>query len=77
MKAYGVVEVQLQACLNSALGNVALALLFGQFTPKESTLFTKWIKGWVDLRAGVDNGEEKKTLACVGNQTTVRYSPSP
>jgi hypothetical protein len=41
MKAYGGVEVQLQEFLNSALGDVALALLFGQFTPEESTPFTQ------------------------------------
>ena len=62
MKAYGGVKVQLQAFLNSALGDVASASLFGQFTSEESTPFTQWIKGWVDLRAGVDNGEEKSLL---------------
>jgi len=62
MKAYGGVGVELQAFLNSALGDVVSASLFGQFTPEESTRFTQWIKDWVDLRVGVDNGEEKNLL---------------
>jgi hypothetical protein len=40
MKAYGGVVVQLQAFLNSALGDLVSASLFGQFTPEESTRFT-------------------------------------
>jgi hypothetical protein len=62
MKAYGGVEVQLPAFLNSALGDVASASLSGQCTPEESTPFTQRIKGWADLRAGVDNGDEKNLL---------------
>jgi hypothetical protein len=62
MKAYGRVKAQLQACLNSALGEVASASLFGQFTPEESTPFTQGTKGWVDLRAVVDNGDEENLL---------------
>jgi hypothetical protein len=62
MKAYGGVEVQLQAFLNSALGDVASYSLFGHFTPEERTPCTQWIRGWADLRAGLDNDEEKSLL---------------
>jgi len=41
---------------------VASASLFGQFTPEESTPFSQRIKGWADLRAGVNNGDEKNIL---------------
>jgi hypothetical protein len=41
MNAYGGVEVKLQAFLNSTLGDVASASLFGQFTPEENAPFTQ------------------------------------
>jgi hypothetical protein len=41
MKVYGGVEVQFQACLNSSLGDVASASLFGQFIAEENTPLTQ------------------------------------
>jgi hypothetical protein len=41
MNVYGGVEVQLQASLNSALGDMGSASLLGQFIAEESTPFTQ------------------------------------
>ena len=77
MKAYGGVEVQRQALLNSALGYVASASLFGQFNPKESTPFTQLIKGWADLRAGMENGDEENLLPVLAFKPRFISRPAP
>jgi hypothetical protein len=38
----------------------------GRFTPGERAPSTHWIRGWVDLRAGLDDLEERKFLTLPG-----------
>jgi hypothetical protein len=38
----------------------------GRFTPEERAPGTHWIRGWVDLRAGLDNLEKRKFLTLPG-----------
>jgi hypothetical protein len=58
MKAYGGVNVQFHILLTSALaGDEWSASRPGCFTPG-----THWIGGWLDPRAGLDNGEKRKFL---------------
>jgi hypothetical protein len=34
----------------------------GRFTPRESALGTRWVGGWVDPRASLDDVEKRKFL---------------
>jgi hypothetical protein len=55
MKEYGVVEVQFDAFLTSALdGGEWSASHPGRFTPRERAPGTHWIGGWMGPRAGLD-----------------------
>jgi hypothetical protein len=44
------------------------------FTPGEGTPGTRWIGGWVGLRAGLDTVEERKRTYPCGNRTPARLS---
>jgi hypothetical protein len=43
---------------------VASASLFGQFIAEENTPLTQWIKGWVDLRSGLEMARRKLSCLC-------------
>jgi hypothetical protein len=61
MKAYGVLEIQLQAFLTSTLGGGEwLFSRLGHFTHGEKALGTHWMGGWMGLRAGLDAVAERK-----------------
>jgi hypothetical protein len=36
----------------------------GNFTPRETALFTHWIGGWVNPRTGLDAAKKRKFLPC-------------
>jgi hypothetical protein len=67
MKAYGEVDVQIHIFLTSALGGVEWsASRPGRFTPGERAPGTRWIGGWMDPRAGLDDLEKRKFLNLLG-----------
>jgi hypothetical protein len=56
VKTYGGVDVQIHVFLTSALiGGEWSTSRPGPFTPG-----THWVRGWVDLRTGLDDVEKKK-----------------
>jgi hypothetical protein len=67
MNAYGGVDVEIHIFLTSALfGGECSASRPGPFTPRERASVTRWIGGWVDPRAGLDDVEKKKYLILPG-----------
>jgi hypothetical protein len=63
MKAYEKVDIYIyiQNFLTSALvGGEWSASHPGRFTPEENPTGTHWIRGWVELRAGLDDVEKRK-----------------
>jgi hypothetical protein len=59
MKAYGGVDLEIHVSLTSALvGGEWSASRPCRFTPGESASDTRWLGGWVDLRAGLDDMEK-------------------
>jgi hypothetical protein len=42
------------------------ALRYDRFTPEEGDPSIRWIGGWVDPRAGLDNVEKTKSLTLLG-----------
>jgi hypothetical protein len=63
MKAYGVVDVQINIFLTSALaGGEWWVSRPGRFTLGERALGTHWTGGWVDPTAGLDKVEKRKFL---------------
>jgi hypothetical protein len=67
MKAYGGVDVYIDIFVTSALaGGEWLALRPGRFTPAAITPGTHCIRGWVNLRAGLDDVEKRKFLTLLG-----------
>jgi len=72
MKAYGEVEVQLQAFSCSALGGgVWSASRPCLFTPGERIHGSHWTGGCVGHRAGLDAVAKKKIPALAGKRTSV------
>jgi hypothetical protein len=66
MKAYGGVHVYIQIFLTLALARGEWsAARPGRFTPGKEPV-THWIGGWVDLRAGVHDMEQRKMLTLPG-----------
>jgi hypothetical protein len=66
MKAYGEVDVQIDAFLTSALaGRELSASRPGHFTPRERVPGIHGIRGWVGPRAGLDNMETRKYSICI------------
>jgi hypothetical protein len=64
MKAYGGVDVYIHIFLTSALvGGEWSTSRPCYFTPGE---IARWIGGWVDLRAGLDDLEKRKFLILPG-----------
>jgi hypothetical protein len=60
MKAYGGVDVYIHIFLTSVLvGGELSASSPGRFTPRERAPGTRWIGGWVDPRAGLDDVEKR------------------
>jgi hypothetical protein len=67
IKAYGEVDVVINIFWNSAVaGGDWLASHPGRFTLKERAPGTHWIRGWVDLRASLDDVEKRKFLTQSG-----------
>jgi hypothetical protein len=67
MKAYGGVDVWIHVFLTSALvGGEWSASRPGRFIPGERAPGTHWIGGWVDLRIGLDDVENRKFLTLPG-----------
>jgi hypothetical protein len=67
MKAYGGVDVYNRFFLTSAIAGVQWsASRPGRFTPLERAPGTRWIGGWVDPRASLDNVENRKFLTLLG-----------
>jgi hypothetical protein len=61
MMAYWGVEVWLHASFTSALGGGGLSVsCHDRFTPKETTLFTHWVGGWMGSRADLDTVVKRK-----------------
>jgi hypothetical protein len=61
------VNVQVHIFLTSALvGGEWSTSRPGHVTPRERAPGTHWIGGWVDLRAGVDDLENRKFLTLPG-----------
>jgi hypothetical protein len=61
------VDVQIHIYLTSALvGGEWSISRPGRFTPGERAPVTHWIKGWVDLGAGLDDLEKRKFLTLPG-----------
>jgi hypothetical protein len=48
----------------------------GRFTPGERAPGTHWIGGWVDLRAGLDDLEERKFLTPPGLELRLLGRPA-
>jgi hypothetical protein len=66
---YGVVEIQLQTFLASALdGGEWSASWSGHFSSAERALFTHRTGGWLDRRAGLDAVEARKLSWSDGNR---------
>jgi hypothetical protein len=77
MKAYGGVDVLIQIFLNSALtGGEWSASRPGRFTPGERAPGTRWIGGWVNPRAGLDDIEERKFLTLPGLELRILGRPA-
>jgi hypothetical protein len=67
----GGLDVQLDAFLTSALdGDEWSASTPGRFTPRERASGTRWIGGWVGLRAGLDAVVKIKIPTPAGTRTT-------
>jgi hypothetical protein len=67
MKAYVGVDVYDPLFLTSALvGGDRSTSRTGRFTPGERAHGTHWIGGWVDLRAGLDDLENRNFLTLPG-----------
>jgi hypothetical protein len=67
MKAYGGVNIYIHISLTSALlGGEWSATRLGRFTPEERGPVTRWIGGWVDPRAALDDVEKRKFLTLPG-----------
>jgi hypothetical protein len=61
MKAFGEVDVEIHIFLTSALaGGEGAVLRPDSFTIGERAHSTHWIRGWVDLRGGLDGMEKRK-----------------
>jgi hypothetical protein len=61
MKAYGGVDAQIHIFLTSELAEGELSASRPcRFSPVEKSTGTNWIGGWVGLRAGLDNMENRK-----------------
>jgi hypothetical protein len=59
MKTYEGVDVEIHVFLTLALvGGEYSASRSGHFTPREKVPGTRWIGGWVDLIAGLDDAEK-------------------
>jgi hypothetical protein len=72
MKTYGVVEVELQSFLTSALdGDEWSVSRPDRFTPGEKAPDTHWLGGWVETRAGLDAEDKKNLSAPAGIRTPV------
>jgi hypothetical protein len=75
MKAYMGVDVYIHIFLTSALaGGEWSPSCPGRFTPRENSPGTHWIGGWVDPRAGLDDGE--KILNPTGSRTPTLCRPA-
>jgi hypothetical protein len=62
MKAYGGAAVYIDIFLTSSLvGGEWSTSRPGRFTPGERAPGTHWRGGWVDLRAGLDDLEKRKS----------------
>jgi hypothetical protein len=67
MKAYGGVDVYTHIFLSSApVWGEWSASRPGRFTPGERAPSTHWVGGWVNLRTGLDDVENRKSLALPG-----------
>jgi hypothetical protein len=67
MKAYGGVDVYIHIFLTSALVGCEWShSRRGRFNPRERVPGTQWIGGLVDLRAGLDDLENRKFLILPG-----------
>jgi hypothetical protein len=67
MKAYGEVNVQINASLTSAVvGDEWSASRTSRFTPGERAPGTHWIGGWVGPRTSLDDAEKWKFLTLQG-----------
>jgi hypothetical protein len=76
MKACGGTHVQSHIFLTSALvGGEWPASRPGRFTSGERAPGTRWIGGWVNLRAGLDDLEKRKFLALPGLDLITLCSP--
>jgi hypothetical protein len=63
MKAYGGVDLQIHIFLTSAVvGGEWSTLRPGRFSPRERAPGIRWIGGWVEPRAGLDDVEKRKFL---------------
>jgi hypothetical protein len=62
MKAYGVVDVQIHIFLTSAL----VGGEWSDLRPGRFIAGTRWIRGWVDPRASLDNVEKRQFFTLQG-----------
>jgi hypothetical protein len=70
MKAYGGVDVQINASLTLTLvGDEWSASRPGRFTSGERALGTHWIGGWVGPRTSLEDAEKRKFLTPLGLNT--------
>jgi hypothetical protein len=68
MKAHGEVDVKIHIFLTSAqTGGEWSVSRSCRFTPGQRAPGTHWIRGWLDLTAGLDDVEKRKflTLPCL------------
>jgi hypothetical protein len=66
MKVYGSGRIDHIFSTSALAGGEWSTLCPSRFTPGERARDTHWIGGWVDLRAGPDNLENRKFLTIRG-----------
>jgi hypothetical protein len=66
MKVYGPGCIDHFFFTSALVGGAWPTLRPGRFTPGEKAPGTHWIGGWTDLRAGLDDLEERKFLTLQG-----------
>jgi hypothetical protein len=77
MQTYGRVDVEIHILLTSALvGGESSASFPYSFTPKERARGARWIGGWVDPSASLDDMEKWKFLTLPGLELQTLCCPA-